>query len=254
MTSHDELRERAKELRCLYTVSEILSDRTTVPTDVFRRVVECIPEGWQHPERTGARLEYLHRSYVGPGYQADGAHLSEPIRVWGTEVGRLEVSHAVAGSDEPAFLAEERELQRAIAARLGEYLEWKHTELLGGRMPRTAEHWRWRENYAIALAAALDGERFGVSRVFLTGSTESGDAGPGSDIDLVFVFSGTEEQRAQLLLWLEGWSLCLAEIAFQQTGVRIRDGALGIRMVAPHDESAIVQDAGMRELPLARAG
>jgi len=43
------LQERAKELRCLYRVTEALG-RIDAPLDeVFANVLSAIPEGWQYP-------------------------------------------------------------------------------------------------------------------------------------------------------------------------------------------------------------
>lgn len=56
------LRERAKELRCLYAIDSAVSDRGQTPATVFLRVLQEIPAGWQHPESTGAHIEYLGRS------------------------------------------------------------------------------------------------------------------------------------------------------------------------------------------------
>jgi hypothetical protein len=192
-------------------------------------VLEAIPGGWRRPASTGARIEYLGRSFVGPGYSSSGRTIVEPIRVGGVPVGRIEVGDTAPGLDDltDPFLAEEVELLRNIAARLGEFLEWKHTELFGERVS-TADHWRWRQRYAESLAANLDGERFGVECVFVGGSTESGDAGPGSDIDLYVVCRGSDAQRRDLALWLEGWSLCLAEFALQQTGYTFSAGILNV--------------------------
>ena len=202
-----ELRERAKELRCLYRVNEIVSRRGQSPTDAFLAVLEAIPQGWQRPDSTGARIEYLGRSYVGPGYSSSGNSICEPIRLERTEVGRVEVSDTSVIDDEGmTFLDEEKDLLRNVAHRLGEYLEWKHTELLGGRATTSGVHWRWRESYAEAMAAALDPNRFNVLGVYLGGSTEGGNAGPGSDIDLIVVCQGSA-QRDQLSHWFEGWSL-----------------------------------------------
>jgi len=78
--------------------------------------------------------------------------------------------------------------------------------------------WRWRSYMAERIAARLDPSRFGVKGVYLFGSTNSGTAGPGSDIDLLIHFDGTDEQRKHLLHWLEGWSFCLAETNYLKTG------------------------------------
>ena len=50
------LHERAKELSCLYRIEEILSIYDVPLEDVFRRVIEAIPPGWQFPECCQARI------------------------------------------------------------------------------------------------------------------------------------------------------------------------------------------------------
>lgn len=221
------LRERAKELRCLYAVDAAITERWRTPGEVFHRVLGAIPTGWQRPGQTGARIEYLGRRYVGPTFSDRGALLVEPVRLWDTPVGDVTVSDA---SDAPGgFLPEEAELLRRIAARLGEYLERKHTELFGERRATSRDHWAWRERFADALADHIDRDRFGVSRIFLGGSTARGDAGPGSDIDLYVVFCGSEAQRRDLESWLEGWSLCLGQVALQHTGQPFPTGILNVR-------------------------
>jgi len=204
--------------------------------------------GWQRPESTGARIEYLGRHYVGPGFSSSGQMISEPIHLDRVEVGRVEVSDTTPDGESPKFLDEERELLRNIAHRLEDYLEWKHTELLGERVSTSGVHWRWRERYAETVAAALDRKRFGVSALYLGGSTEGGDAGPGSDIDLFLVFHGTDSQRERLSHWLEGWSHCLAEFAFQHTGYRFHEGLLNLHWVA--DRPDLRHRPDLRELTM----
>ena len=79
---------------------------------------------------------------------------------------------------------------------------------------------QWRLRMAQTIALQIDAPRFGVQACYLLGSTKNGTAGPTSDIDLLLHFGGTETQRAELLLWLEGWGRCLAEVNFLRTGHR----------------------------------
>jgi pyruvate,water dikinase len=96
------------------------------------------------------------------------------------------------------------------------------------------EHWRWRFRMAQRIAAELDPGKFGVLAFYLIGSTKNATAGPASDIDVLLHFRGTEEQRKDLMLWLEGWSRCLAEINFLRTGYRT-DGLLDVHLVTDRD-------------------
>lgn len=244
------LHERAKELRCLYAIDSVVCDRGQTPTQVFLRVLEEIPAGWQHPPTTGACIEYLGRRYVGPGFSSDGQRLSEAIPLWNTQIGQLHVSRRSTPdtSPEPAFLTEESELLRRIATRLGEYLEWKHTELLGERTPASSTHWAWRQRFAEALADKIDAQRYGVSHMYLGGSTARGDAGPCSDIDLYIQCDGTDRQRSELLSWIDGWSHCLAEIALQHTGQPFPGGILNTKWL--HGEPSALQRSELQELSL----
>ncbi len=111
--------------------------------------------------------------------------------------------------------------------------------LTAGVGPRgqPAEFWRWRVRMAENIAADLDPARFGVVALYLIGSAKNATAGPGSDIDLLVHFRGTDEQRQSLRDWLEGWSLCLAEMNFLRTGYR-SDGLLDVHLVTDEDLAA----------------
>jgi predicted nucleotidyltransferase len=94
--------------------------------------------------------------------------------------------------------------------------------------------WAWRLEMAEHIASQLDPERFGVMGFYVFGSTKNATAGPGSDIDILVHFQGTEDQHEELLLWLEGWSLALAEMNYLRTGYRT-DGLLDIHVVTDED-------------------
>ncbi len=223
------LQERAKELACLYQVQGILTQPDLSPKQVFQKLVSVLPAGWQRSDSCGVLLEYLGQQYQGENFSSQAPYLTQSFYLGGLEVGALTVSDLAAPPDAVVFLDEEQKLLENVARRLQEYLEWKHLELLGGRKnPKALQHWRWRQNYAEAMAAQLDGVRFGVSRLYLGGSTEDGSASHGSDIDLYIIFNGGAQQKKELVAWLEGWSLCLAEMAHQQTGLTFPDGLFNL--------------------------
>ncbi len=81
-------------------------------------------------------------------------------------------------------------------------------------------YWRWRQQMAERIAEQIDPVNSGITAMYLIGSSKNETAGPGSDIDLLIRFEGNEDQLARIKLWFEGWSQCLAEINFRQTGYR----------------------------------
>jgi hypothetical protein len=250
------LRERAKELRCLYDVGAALARREDPPQVAFAGVLAAIPSGWQHSDDTTCRIEYFGRTHAREDFAETPWKMRAPILVVRVPVGTIEVAyrHEHPPAFEDPFLAQERELLDRIARRLGEFLEWKHRELGGERIGADPEYWRWRERFAERIAARLDPARFGVERVYLFGSTQSGEAGVSSDIDLMIVHVGDERSKHDLQLWLEGWSLCLAEASRQLTGLP-SEGLLDAHVVDATEAEARLRalernGAPARELPL----
>ncbi|MCK9459832.1 MAG: nucleotidyltransferase domain-containing protein [Proteobacteria bacterium] len=96
------------------------------------------------------------------------------------------------------------------------------------------DHWRWRLRMAERIGQALDAQRFGVSGLYVFGSTKNATAGPASDIDLLIHFDGDEGQRRELTTWLEGWSVCLAEANYLRTG-QTSDGLLDVHIITDAD-------------------
>ncbi len=96
------------------------------------------------------------------------------------------------------------------------------------------QHWRWRHSMAEQLASRIDPHKFGVKGAYLFGSTKNGTAGPNSDIDLLIHFDGSLQQRELLVEWLDGWSLCLAEINYERTGFR-NDRLLDVHIITDQD-------------------
>ena len=62
------LRERAKELNCIYRVEELLQDYEADPQKVFQNLVSVIPAGYSYPEICEARFTYKGVPYQTPGF------------------------------------------------------------------------------------------------------------------------------------------------------------------------------------------
>jgi pyruvate,water dikinase len=103
-------------------------------------------------------------------------------------------------------------------------------------LKKPINHWAWRLEMAEKIASELEGPRFGVQAMYVIGSTKNATAGPQSDIDLLIHFRGTAKERHELMLWLQGWSLCLDEMNFQKTGYR-SGGLLDVHIVTDKDIS-----------------
>ncbi|MBP6875794.1 MAG: nucleotidyltransferase domain-containing protein [Candidatus Eisenbacteria bacterium] len=99
------------------------------------------------------------------------------------------------------------------------------------------QYWRWRMEMVEKIAEEMDAQRFGVVALYVFGSVKNGTAGPASDIDLLIHFRGDDRQREALALWLDGWSICLAELNYRRTGYK-KDRLLDVEILTDEDIAA----------------
>jgi len=157
----------------------------------------------------------------------DYAHLEDTIHV-------IDVKTSSQGSLLHILMNAEKNLAVAILDEEKKTLVTPSPTLKRGDRRIREDHWRWRFQTAEQLAANLDPARFGVQGIYLFGSTKNATAGPQSDIDLIIHFTGTEKQKEDLKLWLEGWSLSLDEINRRRTGYTT-GGLLNVIFVSDED-------------------
>ncbi len=121
------LRERAKELRCLYAVSDVMDNSDLTLEESLERVVEKIPEGWQYPDACRARIVNGEDVYETPGFEHTTWVQRANIFTGDTVVGSVEVAYLENRSpsgDDP-FLLEENKLIHTIAGWLGRCIRTK---------------------------------------------------------------------------------------------------------------------------------
>lgn len=210
-----------------------------------------------YPDDDGVRFNeaFLTRSpNILPEILPDFARMAEVVRV-------IDVPRATNGLVLRVLM--NADLQEAVGLLAPPGTQEIPTSPRGapGARQQADDHWRWRLRFAERIASCLDPARFGVKAVYVFGSTKNATAGPGSDIDLIVHVDGTDEQRRALERWLEGWSLCLAEINYLRTGYPT-DGLLDVHYVTDEDvkeqrsyaaKIGAVTDAA-RPLPIGTAG
>ena len=122
------LRERARELDCLYKIEGLLEDLHAPPDDVLQGIVQAIPLGWAHPEICRVRITLGSAVFQSPGFretpgiQAVGVFMDND-RVGTIEVGQLQLTPPASAEPLPP---ERSRLLRTIAARLGHFLAHRH--------------------------------------------------------------------------------------------------------------------------------
>lgn len=249
------LKERAKELNCLYHVEELLRSGFDSLDELFNRLLEVIPPGWQHSTICEVRIWYEDKEYKTEDFIESGWMQSANIVIDDDVSGRIDIAYTqfIRESDGSQFLPEEQKLLNTIAARLSSFLfhqklrksvEFLKKDTIGQDADRSLngllsvksdEHWRWRLSMAETIAGAMDLERFGVHGIYIIGSTKNATAGPASDIDLLIHVEDDPCKVEILKAWLEGWSLCLSELNFIRTGYKIPDGLIDLHIITDKD-------------------
>lgn len=119
------LRERVKELTCLYGISR-LAERPEISLEkILQGIVELLPPAWLHPEITCARIILDGNSHTTRNFKEGVQRQKADIIIDGEYRGVVEVIYTVEKHelDEGPFLKEERILINAIAKELALIIE-----------------------------------------------------------------------------------------------------------------------------------
>ena len=124
------LRERIKELGCLYAISEII-EKTGDLDAVLQRIAEAMVPAWLFPESACARILWQDKEYRTNNFQPSQWVLSSNLMERGEPTGVVEIRYLEEkpGRDEGPFLQEERRLLDAVAERLQRFIERKQMEV-----------------------------------------------------------------------------------------------------------------------------
>ncbi len=114
------LRERVKEISCLYQADEILKKSHDSLDGLMTELLEILPRGWQYPSLCKARITYENRCFQSTGFRETPWTLSADVEIRNRRVGTVQVGYTEnpVGDDRELFLDEERTLIRQIADRL----------------------------------------------------------------------------------------------------------------------------------------
>ena len=115
------LRERIKELNCLYGIARLAERYYDSMDDFLRCLVDFLPLSWQYPEITSARIIFEDQTFKSKDFKLTRWRQSSDIVKYSEPVGEVAIfySEERPPSDEGPFLKEERVLLDEVAQRIG---------------------------------------------------------------------------------------------------------------------------------------
>lgn len=122
-----DLRERVKELSCLYGIARLFARTELSVAEILEGAVALLVQGWLYPEVAAARIVLDDRMFASAGADAIRQRMTAPIMVNGSPRGSIEVGYT---EDRPAvddgpFRIEERHLIETVAQELAFVIEQK---------------------------------------------------------------------------------------------------------------------------------
>ena len=115
------LRERIKELNCLYGVSQLAERNFNSLDNMLEALVNFLPYSWQYPDVTCARIVFEGKTYKSKEFGVTEWRQSAQIYVYSEPVGEVAMFYLEERppADEGPFLKEERALIDALADQIG---------------------------------------------------------------------------------------------------------------------------------------
>jgi DNA-binding CsgD family transcriptional regulator len=115
------LRERIKELNCLYGISQLAERYLYSLDDLLQELVNFLPYSWQYPDIACARILFKGKTYTSDRFKVTEWRQSSRIYMYHEPVGEVGIFYLeeCPPADEGTFMKEERALLDAVAEQIG---------------------------------------------------------------------------------------------------------------------------------------
>lgn len=136
------LRERVKELGCLYQVAKLSARPGIAVEGMLGDVVQLLPPAMLHASAAFATLDFDGRRYQAGEGSAGGFQLGADVLVNGIQRGRLQLGYRPVpeiGPEDP-FLPEEQHLLDAVVGEIGLFVARREAEDARARLQKQLHH------------------------------------------------------------------------------------------------------------------
>ncbi|CAD5290447.1 MULTISPECIES: sensor histidine kinase [unclassified Imperialibacter] len=116
-----QLKERVKELNCLYELSRIAWEQHNDLKAILTKTLQILPEAMQYPQLAEVQIKVNKKTYATSRFGACRWHLSSPLKVGDADYGVIKVGYREGEGltdKHSAFLPEEENLLKIVASEL----------------------------------------------------------------------------------------------------------------------------------------
>lgn len=154
---HD-LQERVKELKAMYGTAEVFQQQKPIP-ELLQDVVNILPQAWQYPGITTARITYDGKEYKTRDLKESPWVQSASFVTMDGKTGTIEIFYAIEMPPEieGPFLAEERSLIDSLAEIMRVYIDRR---LVEEALKDSEERFRVLANTSTASIFVYQDDRF----------------------------------------------------------------------------------------------
>ena len=140
-TTKNALKERIKELTCLYEVSSIIANTNfELIEDTLKAIAFSLKKAFQYPEKTDILIECETVSITTNSFSRDNLTIASSIKVFNTEKGVIMVHLNTSESKKINFLKEEQLLLDNVALKVGNLFERIEIQKNEASLKRQMEH------------------------------------------------------------------------------------------------------------------
>lgn len=120
-----QLRERVKELDCLYRLTKLIERNENSLDTILHGTVSLLPGSWQYPKIACARICFRDQTFQSSNFRSTQWRQKAPIMISTFNEGVVEVHYLKKRPqlDEGPFLKEERQLIDAVSNRIAKAAE-----------------------------------------------------------------------------------------------------------------------------------
>lgn len=122
----DKLKERIKELTCLYNVSSLIrnSDFTNI-IKLLKGIASNVVTSIRYPDAAFVEIETNEYTVLSGNKNIEAIFIISAIKVFGEVFGSIKVGYSKVEFSQNAFLEEEKQLLNKIASEIGDLFERK---------------------------------------------------------------------------------------------------------------------------------